>query len=51
MLETDMMLAEISLMNELQLWEVSFCMRIAEIVNKIRQLVKGKIINKADALN
>ena len=51
MLETDMMLAEISLMNELQLWEVSFCMRIADIVNKIRQLVKGKIINKANAVD
>lgn len=49
LVETDMMLAEVSLLNELQLWEVSFCIRIAENINMLRQLIKGKIVNKTDA--
>lgn len=46
MLETDMILEEISLMNELQLWEVSFCIRVADIVTGMKNLLKGKILNK-----
>ena len=46
MLEADMILEETSLMNELHLWEVAFCIRIADITNGLRQLVKGKILNK-----
>ena len=46
MLELDMMLAEISILNELKLWEVSTCMRIASTVVMMRQLIRGKILNK-----
>lgn len=46
MLEADMILEETSLFNELKLWEVVFCIRIADITNGMRQLLKGKILNK-----
>lgn len=46
MLEADMILEEISLLNELKLWEVVFCVRVADITNGMRQLLKGKILNK-----
>ena len=45
-MEADMILAEISMMNELKLWEVSTCMRVAEITVGLKQLVKARIINK-----
>lgn len=46
LLETDMLLAEISILSELKLWEVSACMRVADIVNGLRQLIKARITNK-----
>lgn len=45
-LELDMMLAEISMLNELKLWDVTACVRIANIINGAKQIIKGKIINK-----
>lgn len=46
MLELDMMLAEISILNELKLWEISTCTRIASAVVTMRQLIRGKVLNK-----
>ena len=46
MLELDMMLAEISILNELKLWEISTCTRIASAIVTMRQLIRGKILNK-----
>lgn len=46
MLELDMILAEISILNELKLWEISTCTRIASAVVTMRQLIRGKILNK-----
>ena len=46
LLETDMIFAEISMMNELKLWDVTACIRVADITAGARQLIKGKIINK-----
>jgi len=48
MLETDMILEEISLFNELKIWEVSACSRVGSVVVGLRQLLKGKILNKED---
>ena len=41
--ECDMMLATISIMNELRVWEVDACVRIGEIVVGIRQMAKGEL--------
>lgn len=46
LLETDMLMAEVSIFNELKIWEVSTCLRVGEIVVGLRQLIKGRIINK-----
>ena len=46
MRELDMMLAEVSMLNELKLWEVSTCTRVASAAVMIRQLIRGKILNK-----
>ena len=46
MRELDMMLAEVSMLNELKLWEVSTCTRVASAAVTIRQLIRGKILNK-----
>lgn len=46
LLELDMILEEISIFNELKLWEVSTCMRIGAIVVGMKQLLKGRILNK-----
>ncbi|MDO4611735.1 MAG: hypothetical protein Q4B34_02655, partial [Candidatus Saccharibacteria bacterium] len=45
--EIDMILAHISMYNELRLWDVATCSRIAEVAVGAQQLIRGKIINKA----
>ena len=49
LLELDMLFAEVSMLNELKLWDVSTCIRVAEIVAGAKQLIKGKIMNKHEA--
>lgn len=44
--QTAIMRERVSLMQELQLWEVSTCAKIGKILAEINMLVKGKIINK-----
>ena len=46
MLELDSMLALISMLNELKLWEVSTCIRAATIIVSLKKLLRGKVINK-----
>ena len=48
MLESDMLLSEVSIMNELKLWNVSVCIRVGEITVGLRKLLKAKIINKCE---
>ena len=42
----DEILTLVSLFAELKLFEVVFSIRLADIVNKMKQIIKGKIINK-----
>lgn len=42
----DEILTLVSIFNELRLWEVSTCIRICEVAGKLKNLLKGKIINK-----
>ena len=46
MLSLGMILEEVSILNELKLWEVSSCIRVASIDVTLRQLLRGKILNK-----
>lgn len=46
MLALDEILSEVSMFNELRIWEVSACIRVCDIVVGAKQLIKGKIINK-----
>lgn len=46
LLETDVMLSVVGIFAELQLWELSTCIRLAENIAGLRQLTKGRIINK-----
>lgn len=49
MSELDMMLATISVFNELKLWDVSACARVGTIIISARQLIRGRILNKCDS--
>lgn len=51
LLKLDMLLAEISMMSELQLWDVAACIRAASIAAGAKQLIKGKIVNKYETTN
>lgn len=44
--ECDVILSMLSMYSELQLLEVSTCIRVANTVNGLRQLVKARIVNK-----
>lgn len=46
LLELDIMLGEISVFNELKLWEVSACSRVGAVIIGLHQLLKGRILNK-----
>ena len=46
MLKLDLMLAIVSMLNELKLWEVSACVRVATVIVGLKKLIKGKILNK-----
>ena len=51
LLDVDMILAEVSMMNELRQWDVTACIRVAEIAVRTKQLIKGKIVNKKNEAN
>lgn len=44
----DIILAEISIFNELKLWDIEACSRVGSITVGLSQLLKGKILNKED---
>lgn len=46
--ECDMILAEISIFNELQKWDMEVCISMGAKVVGIKQLLRGKIINKKE---
>lgn len=43
------MYAQTSLMNELEVWDVSSCARVGDIIAGIRKTLKGNIVNKYEA--
>lgn len=47
-IEVDKLQADVSMLNELRVWEVSTCARVAISLGEIKRLIKGKIINKAE---
>lgn len=44
--EADMLLAEISIMTELKLWDLSISLRLGDVTVGLKKLLKAKIINK-----
>ncbi|MBQ9018264.1 hypothetical protein IJ117_00680 [Candidatus Saccharibacteria bacterium] len=50
-MKLDMILAEVSMMSELKLWDVSACMRVGEITVGAKKLIKANIINKQEEEN
>ena len=46
LLECDMILAEISLFNENKVWDIEGCARMGSVVVGLKQLLKGRILNK-----
>lgn len=46
--ELNVLLVQTSMFNELGVWDIPICMRIGTIVVGLKQLLKGKIINKCE---